>query len=330
MALLWENLSSQLESVRSSTRMTTVVTTNSDATFDGTKTRQQRLEMALAAAQKAGNKVMVSSLTAVLEGREPQLDLPSFPEGINLPTYTFSVVPQQSARKSADQWMPILAAVSEASGVRLRFVTERDIPEFERTLREGKPDIAYMNPYHYEVFHEAAGYEALARAKDKRIKGILVARKDSNLESIEDLAGLEVAFPAPAAFAATLLPRAEMARMDLGVRPRFVSSHDSVYRNVASGTMPVGGGVVRTFNAMPPDVVDQLQVIWTSEGFTPHAIAAHPRVPQEVVERVQAALIGLDQAANGASLLAPVRLNGFERGEDADWDDVRALGLEGL
>lgn len=84
MALLWENLSSQLESVRSSTRMTTVVTTNSDSTFDGTKTRQQRLEMALAAAQKAGNKVMVSSLTAVLEGREPQLDLPSFPEGINL------------------------------------------------------------------------------------------------------------------------------------------------------------------------------------------------------------------------------------------------------
>ena len=265
--------------------------------------------------------------SAAPESTAPQAAPTPDPEA---PTYTFSVVPQQSARKSADQWMPILAAVSEASGVRLRFVTERDIPEFERTLREGKPDIAYMNPYHYEVFHEAAGYEALARAKDKRIKGILVARKDSNLESIEDLAGLEVAFPAPAAFAATLLPRAEMARMDLGVRPRFVSSHDSVYRNVASGTMPVGGGVVRTFNAMPPDVVDQLQVIWTSEGFTPHAIAAHPRVPQEVVERVQAALIGLDQAANGASLLAPVRLNGFERGEDADWDDVRALGLEGL
>lgn len=254
---------------------------------------------------------------------------PSSPRA-DVPTYTFSIVPQQSAKKSADQWMPLLAAVSEAAGVNLRFVTERDIPEFERSLREGRPDIAYMNPYHYEVFHADAGYGALARAKDKRIKGILVARKDSEIDGIEDLAGLEVAFPAPAAFAATLLPRAELARRELGVTPRFVSSHDSVYRNVASGTLPVGGGVVRTFNAMPPEVSDQLRVIWTSEGFTPHAIAAHPRVPSEVVERVQAALISLHEAPGGMGLLDPIKLKGFERAEDSDWDDVRALGLEGL
>ncbi len=248
----------------------------------------------------------------------------------DVPTFTFSVVPQQSAKKSADQWMPLLAAVSEAAGVNLRFVTERDIPAFERTLRAGIPDIAYMNPYHYEVFHERTGYGALARAKDKRIKGILVARKDSDIEGIEDLAGLEVAFPAPAAFAATLLPRAELARRELGVTPRFVSSHDSVYRNVASGTLPVGGGVVRTFKAMPPDVSDQLRVIWTSEGFTPHAIAAHPRVPAQVVERVQAALLGLSETPGGMDLLDPIKLKGFERGVDSDWDDVRALGLEAL
>jgi len=83
MALLWENLSSQLDTVRASTSSTPAVT-SSDATFDGTKTRQQRLETALAAAQKAGNTVMVQSLTAVLEGREPQLDLPRFPDGIEL------------------------------------------------------------------------------------------------------------------------------------------------------------------------------------------------------------------------------------------------------
>jgi len=263
----------------------------------------------------------------------PQEQTAKGDEGPNeeeVPTYTFSVVPQQSASRSAAQWVPLLAKVSEVAGVRLRFVTERDIPEFERSLRSGKPDIAYMNPYHYEVFHDVAGYEALARAKDKQIKGILVARTDSGINGIEDLVGMEVAFPAPAAFAATLLPRAEMARRDLGIKPRFVSSHDSVYRNVASGNLPVGGGVVRTFNAMPADVSDQLRVIWTSEPFTPHAIAAHPRIPQEVLEKIQTALLGLDEAPGGADLLEPIKLKGFVRGEDADWDDVRALGLEGL
>ena len=84
MALLWENLANQLTSVRSSTPVPSTTTPANDATFDGTKTRQQRLEMALAAAQKAGNSVMVNSLTAVLEGREPQVDFPSFPDGIKL------------------------------------------------------------------------------------------------------------------------------------------------------------------------------------------------------------------------------------------------------
>lgn len=84
MALLWENLANQLTSVRSSTPVPSTTTQTSDASFDGTRTRQQRLEMALAAAQKAGNSVMVNSLTAVLEGREPQVDFPSFPDGIKL------------------------------------------------------------------------------------------------------------------------------------------------------------------------------------------------------------------------------------------------------
>jgi phosphonate transport system substrate-binding protein len=244
--------------------------------------------------------------------------------------YTFSVVPQQSASKSAAQWIPLLASISEATGVKLVFETRKDIPEFERTLSSGLPDLAYMNPYHYVVFHESPGYEALARAKDKRITGIMVARKGSDISGLGDLDGMEVAFPAPAAFAATLLPRAEFARKEMEVTPRFVSSHDSVYRNVASGTSPAGGGVVRTFKAMPAEITDQLQVIWTSEAFTPHAIAAHPRVPREVVAAIRAALVNLHETPAGAAILEPIKLKGFELGKDADWDDVRALNLEAL
>ena len=84
MALLWENLLTQLDSVRSSSTDQISTSPDSDATFDGSKTRQQRLQMALEAAQKAGNSLMVNSLTAVLEGREPQVEFPSFPEGIKL------------------------------------------------------------------------------------------------------------------------------------------------------------------------------------------------------------------------------------------------------
>jgi len=261
--------------------------------------------------------------------------MPSEPESVaeavaGSEGWTFSVVPQQSASKTAAQWVPLLASIRETTGIPLVFETRKDIPTFEETLADGLPDLAYMNPYHYAVFHESAGYEALARAKDKRIKGIMVARKDSEVESLGDLEGMEVAFPAPAAFAATLLSRAELAIQSVDVVSLYVGSHDSVYRNVAAGASPAGGGIVRTFNAMPEEVSEQLRVIWTSDGFTPHAIAAHPRVPVEVVEAIRAALIGMDQTPGGAEILERIKIKGFERGEDKDWDDVRALNLEAL
>ena len=126
--------------------------------------------------------------------------------------YTFAVVPQQAASEMAETWSPFLAWVSENSGVELRFVTAPDIPSFEKRLREGAYDFAYMNPYHYTVFHKKPGYKALAKEKDRKLKGILVVHKDSKINSIKELGGSTIVFPSPAAFAASILPRSALMK----------------------------------------------------------------------------------------------------------------------
>ncbi len=206
------------------------------------------------------------------------------------PTYTFGVVPQQSGSKLSRLWSPILQYLENETGYHLRFATTRNIPTFEKRLSTGKYDIAYMNPYHYTEHHDITGYNAFAKAKDKRLKGILVVHKDSTLKSLEDLEDQELAFPSNA-FAATLVPRAHFNQLGTDVTPKYVSSHDSVYRNVAKGRYPAGGGVMRTFKNASPEIRDQLRVLWKSDGYTPHAFAAHPRVPPEAVEKIQQAML---------------------------------------
>ena len=78
MPLLWENLARQLDSVRAAATTTTAVT---DGT--GGVSRQQRLQAALAAIQDKGNPLMVESLKAALEGREPRMELPELPQGLD-------------------------------------------------------------------------------------------------------------------------------------------------------------------------------------------------------------------------------------------------------
>ena len=122
-------------------------------------------------------------------------------------TLTFGVVPQQAASTLVRSWGPVLRYLEQKTGYRFVFRTAPDIPTFEQRLAAGEYDFAYMNPYHFVAVNRGeAGYQAIARAKDKKIRGILVVRKDSPLSQLQELDGKELAFPAPAAFANASVP----------------------------------------------------------------------------------------------------------------------------
>jgi phosphonate transport system substrate-binding protein len=241
---------------------------------------------------------------------------------------SFGIVPQQAAAQLAALWSPIFKYLSERTGVDMGFRTAPDIPTFEQRLAAGQYDLAYMNPYHYTVFHEHPGYVAFAHQRDKRIRGILVTRADAGIAGIEDLRGATLAFPAPAAFAASVLPRAALREAGIDIEPRYVRSHDSVYRAVAQGLYPAGGGIERTFDNADSSVRDQLRVLWRTEDYTPHAFAAHPRVDKQTVARVRDAMVAMADDPRGQQLLAAIGFVGIDPASDGDWNDVRALNID--
>ena len=239
---------------------------------------------------------------------------------------TFGIVPQQSASRLAKIWGPFLAELGEQAGVSFRFQTTKDIPTFEACLAAGVYDLAYMNPMHYAIFSREADYRAIARQSEKRLRGVIVARVGSEVETLSDLDGAQVAFPSPGAFGASILTRSTLSENGVNFTPNYVKSHDSVYRAVAAGLVPAGGGVTRTFGAVDPAVRENLQIIYETEGFTPHAIAVRADIENGVTGRIQEAFLAM--AALHPDLVDGVGMNGFERGEDADWDDVRALSMD--
>lgn len=252
------------------------------------------------------------------------------PSAWSAETLRVGIVPQQAAPELAKLWVPLLEYLHERSGVHLVFETARDIPTFEKRLAAGDYDLAYMNPYHYVVFRGAPGYQAFAREKGVRIQGLIVVRQDSPIAKLEDLAGKTVAFPAPAAFAATILPLSHLKSRNIAVTPSFTSSHDSVYLGVARGFFPAGGGIARTFENTKPEVRDQLRVLWSTPQYTPHALAAHPRVDKRTLGRLQSAMLAMDSEPKGRELLARLNFKGFEEGRDGDWNDIRKLGIRVL
>lgn len=238
------------------------------------------------------------------------------------------VVPQQASEKLARQWVPLARYLEDQTGHKIRFATAPSIPEFEKRVLAGEYDFAYMNPYHFTVFIENPGYIALVRQREHVLRGIIVVAADSGIESLEELAGRDLAFPAPKAFAATLITRAFLDQAAPGYTATFVNSHDSVYRAVAGGLFAGGGGIVRTYREVDPEVRRQLEILWLSPGFTGHAFTAHARVSEKIRLSVQEAMVNLATAEGGPAILDELGMDGFEPATDSDWDDVRALELD--
>jgi len=155
---------------------------------------------------------------------------------------------------------------------------------------------------------------------------LIVVRKDSDIQTLEGLDGAEVAFPSPGAFGASVVPRAEMRSRGVNFTPSYVKSHDSVYRAVVAGLLPAGGGVLRTFNAIDPSLRDQLRIIYKTNAYTPHAIAALERVPTELRAALQQAFLNMNN--DREDLVSSVGMTGFIEASDQDWNDVRDLQLE--
>lgn len=251
-----------------------------------------------------------------------------FNSSINAATLVFGVVPQQSAKKLAETWVPVFNQLSKATGHKIVFATAKDIPTFEQRLANKEYDIAYMNPYHYVVYSKQSDYKALVKQRDKKIQGIVVVHKDSPITSLQALNQQIVAFPAPAAFAASIIPQAVMKELGVIVSPKYVSSHDSVYLNVSRQFMAAGGGVMRTLNAAPENVRNNLKILWRSEKYTPHAIATAATVSDQTRQSLLNALLDLNDKPEYKSLLNAIGFSGFQTADDKDWDDVRSLNIK--
>lgn len=244
-------------------------------------------------------------------------------------SYTFGVVPQFEPRKLADIWAPILAEITQRTGLKLKMVGSPKIPDFEVSFMAGEFDFAYMNPYHAMLAAREQDYQPLVRDGSRRLQGILTVRKDSPITAIGDLEGKKIAFPAPNALGASLIIRADLATIhNVDILPVYVQTHSSVYLNVVLGTAAAGGGVLASLNQQKQEVRERLRIIYKTRTMAPHPVTAHPRVPTADREKVRQAFLDMGGNESGAALLARIPIHQVVAADRRDYAELAGWGLE--
>jgi len=223
--------------------------------------------------------------------------------------YSFGVVPQFEAREIAAIWIPILAELAKRTGLALTMKGSPRIPEFEIAFEAGEFDFAYMNPYHAMIAARKQGYLPLVRDAQP-LYGVLAVRKDSPYQAVKDLAGKKISFPAPNAFGASLLMRADLETLfHIKVIPLYAQTHTSSYLNTVLGISEASGGVKGSFDRQKPDLRESLRIIYETRKVPSHPILAHPRVPEAHRDLVKQALLDMAATPEGAALLNKIPMS---------------------
>jgi phosphonate transport system substrate-binding protein len=243
--------------------------------------------------------------------------------------YRFGVVPQFEQRKLFRIWRPILDELEHRTGLTFTLVGSPKIPVFEQEYMEGAYDFAYLNPYHLLKAHDSQGYLPLVRDGGRMLKGILVVPKESPIQSVQELAGKRVAFPSPNALGASLLMRAELAKLHgVKVIPYYVQTHSSVYLHVALGMTAAGGGVDATLRLQKPEIRQKLRILYETRRMIPHPICVHPRVPEAHRKKVLQALLEMAQTPEGAALLAKIPIRKAVAASLEEYTPMYSWGLD--
>ena len=250
--------------------------------------------------------------------------------GLAEPPLVLAVVPQFPALEIHRTWTPVAKAVESAIGRTVELKLYQSIPQFEQEFLAGAPDLVYLNPYHMVMAKKAVGYVPLVRDDAQKLSGLLVVQAGSPLTKVADLDGKTIAFPAPNAFGASLLPRALLAdQFKVRFTANYVQTHSNAYRFVARGDVAAAGGIRTTFEREPEELRGKLRILYETPAFASHPVAAHPRLKPELRAKFVKAILQMRQTREGSEQLAAVLMHDPVPADYArDYANLERLGLD--
>ncbi len=249
----------------------------------------------------------------------------------NVAHYIIGIHPLHNPKRLFEIYGPIVDFIdTNIPEAKFSLEASRNYEEFDKKLYSGHFDFAMPNPYQ-TVQSLKHGYRVFAKmADDEDFRGIILVRRDSGINSVADLKGKAVSYPAPTALAATMMPQYYLHTHGIDVNRdienRYVGSQESSIINVLRGHVAAGATWPvpwKLFSAEKPRLAEQLEVKWQTEPLQNNGWVVRKDLPSDITEKFTAVLLSLNQHQQGRELLARVPVSRFEAANDASYGPVQ-------
>jgi phosphonate transport system substrate-binding protein len=214
----------------------------------------------------------------------------------------------------------------------LRLEASRNYAEYDKKLFSGYFHFALPNPYQ-TVIATQNGYKVFGKmGDDDNFRGIILVRKDRGINTVYDLKGKTVSYPAPTALAATMMPQWYLYKHGININTdiinSYVGSQESSIMNVylgksaAAATWPPPW---RAFIKERPEVANEVAVKWETTPLPNNALVVRKDIPQELVDKIGKIIFSLHTHERGKKILEAMELSRYEGADDRTYESVKVF-----
>ena len=217
-------------------------------------------------------------------------------------------IPQENPEKLIGDIEVISAYLEAEIGVPVEGYVTQDHAAAVEALRNGEADISFMGALPYVLAHDQIGAQVILAEVYRGsplYTGRIFVRKDSGIESLEDLRGKSIAFADPISESGYLYPLdvfVEAGLLERGADPQsffdtvyFAGGYQQAIQAVANGFADAAGASQFAELLLAPEQLAEVTWIAESAPIPSHAVIARQGVDPARLEAFEAAMLKLNQ-----------------------------------
>jgi len=246
-----------------------------------------------------------------------------------------AVFPRRNTKATFQLFSPLAKHLSRELNREVRLETSRNFDQFWQGIKTQRYDLVHYNQYQYVISKELYNYQVIAKNHEfgrGTIAGSITVRKDSGIDSIEDLRGKTILFGggkmAMQSYitAKWLLKQGGLEDGDfiekIAVNPP--NAIMSTYRKQADAA---GSGDVILRMEVVKDSIDvtEMKYLALSKQLSHLPWSVNNNLDEQLKIKIQQILTSLSQNPAGQIILDQAKISQLSKATDSDYDEHRKI-----
>ena len=239
-----------------------------------------------------------------------------------------AILPLYSAITLFDRFDPLMRYLTRKTGYEFKLIIPKDFEDFFDTIKQGRVEFSYSNPYIYIQLADKGFLRAFANTvlheTGDIFRGIIITHKDSHIRTLNDLRGKKVMVVSYKSAAGFLAQKLFLYENNIDVsKDLFLidgKRQEEVILNVYRKNVDAGFVRESALDVLEEEIdLGKIRILAKTPYIANWPFAAAKNTDEKMIALVQRNLLEL----KGGEILRAAHLTGFKPASDKDFDTLR-------